>query len=791
MNYRQLLPGDQVIRQGEIGKAMFFIIRGSCVVSSKDGDSVFAELGAGSFFGEIGVLFEIPRTANVTAKTKCLVAALTRSGLDELLSSYHEMADELLLEAIRRYEQLQEKLQSSPTLSDSQLVVVAKQVGPTKHALMFRLYDFQYLPASALEKLCQKFVPIKVEGNTSILKTGIVSDKLHMVVAGSFDMHNGSGRLIGNMPSGTWFGELGIYVSKPSVFSYIANPSGKCSIISLSKDQLTNFIQSNMAKFPDLKVRIEKTCQRSKHLWETVNRAPHSELENGQSSRKRSQPSFSAMSAITDINIEKHFEADSHGNSPFTTRKSSKTNVAILEESNDFIVVQEAEDNQSSEEESDVAPAMEGRRLFPGLALETGRRRASIAVWADSKLSEFAAQQVAKSELKKEAKSRHVNIFNVEDSAEQIDIVETQKEASNIFEDFVALELIFAQLSFKALWKLRAVSKKWKRTVESSKKVAKHVDISVNHNRVDEEVVEMLTGYLKSNIEVLILKNCWKLTNKSLNAIATHCSSLIAIDLCGCWDINDDGLIALSLGCRNIKSIDLSNCRKLTDRGVASLMTNCNNLSDIYLSYCKALTDQIFVFMREYCPNIRRINIQRCIGITDNGLANFAQSKHLKLQELILSDCSFLSDNAMKSIAESCPNLVILNISFCCTLTEGGILHLIDGCRKLTTFDVSFCGNAISDDILTEMAKKWLDLKRLSIRGCIRVTDKGVQELFANCAELRKVNLSNCKGTSRAILEAVPAHIQLLDANDSVIDNHGITLTESFGSNHVRRYTAP
>lgn len=57
MKYRYIMPGDTIIKGGDIGKAMFFIIRGFVAVSSKDGDSIFADLGPGQFFG--GMLFYI------------------------------------------------------------------------------------------------------------------------------------------------------------------------------------------------------------------------------------------------------------------------------------------------------------------------------------------------------------------------------------------------------------------------------------------------------------------------------------------------------------------------------------------------------------------------------------------------------------------------------------------------------------------------------------------------------------------------------------------------------------
>ena len=51
MHLRVCQPGDYIVREGEIGKAMFLVVKGVVTVSSKDGESIFADLGHGNFFG--------------------------------------------------------------------------------------------------------------------------------------------------------------------------------------------------------------------------------------------------------------------------------------------------------------------------------------------------------------------------------------------------------------------------------------------------------------------------------------------------------------------------------------------------------------------------------------------------------------------------------------------------------------------------------------------------------------------------------------------------------------------
>lgn len=51
MRSRVVEKGDEICREGEDAKGMYWIMRGSASVVSRDGESKFAELQSGQFFG--------------------------------------------------------------------------------------------------------------------------------------------------------------------------------------------------------------------------------------------------------------------------------------------------------------------------------------------------------------------------------------------------------------------------------------------------------------------------------------------------------------------------------------------------------------------------------------------------------------------------------------------------------------------------------------------------------------------------------------------------------------------
>lgn len=93
---------DYILTEGDEAKAMYWIVRGAVAVTSRDGEATYAELKAGAFFGEIGILMERPRTATIVARTKCLLVVLKKEDLSKELPKFPEVERAIREEAQER-----------------------------------------------------------------------------------------------------------------------------------------------------------------------------------------------------------------------------------------------------------------------------------------------------------------------------------------------------------------------------------------------------------------------------------------------------------------------------------------------------------------------------------------------------------------------------------------------------------------------------------------------------------------------------------------------------------------
>ena len=106
--------GRTVLRQGDLGQEFAVIISGEADIV-KDG-TVVAQIGPGSYFGEVALLDSITRTASVVASTDLVLEVIDRRGFNTLLDDLPSLSRAMLRGLARRLAELEtenERLRSA------------------------------------------------------------------------------------------------------------------------------------------------------------------------------------------------------------------------------------------------------------------------------------------------------------------------------------------------------------------------------------------------------------------------------------------------------------------------------------------------------------------------------------------------------------------------------------------------------------------------------------------------------------------------------------------------------
>jgi CRP-like cAMP-binding protein len=97
---RKYDTGSVIVQKGEGGVGFYLILEGS--VEIKSNGTTLAKLGPGQFFGEMSVIDNQPRSANVVAiePSRCLI--LTAWSFNALVTEHPKIALKILQEFVRR-----------------------------------------------------------------------------------------------------------------------------------------------------------------------------------------------------------------------------------------------------------------------------------------------------------------------------------------------------------------------------------------------------------------------------------------------------------------------------------------------------------------------------------------------------------------------------------------------------------------------------------------------------------------------------------------------------------------
>lgn len=194
-------PGEVLLQQGAPADSMYVVVEGEVLAqvatSAPGGTLELATLGAGEFFGEIGLLGDQPRQASIIAKTEVTLLEFGREAMARLVEG-----DERFRYAVLRF--LRERLVETLMLTSP----LFQPFGPDDRATLQRLFRF-----------------VEVSEGTTLLEEGRKADGLYVLLAGEVVVRKGGGGeglLLGSLSPGDVFGEMSLLKQKPAMASVVA-----------------------------------------------------------------------------------------------------------------------------------------------------------------------------------------------------------------------------------------------------------------------------------------------------------------------------------------------------------------------------------------------------------------------------------------------------------------------------------------------------------------------------------------------------------------------------------------
>ncbi|TMX05813.1 hypothetical protein EJD97_015225 [Solanum chilense] len=174
--------------------------------------------------------------------------------------------------------------------------------------------------------------------------------------------------------------------------------------------------------------------------------------------------------------------------------------------------------------------------------------------------------------------------------------------------------------------------------------------------------------------------------------------------------VNDMGMFLLSEGCGRLESVKLGGFANVTDAGFSTILNSCRKLKKLEVLNSCLLSDLAFHNMRGVARSLIELRLLSCRLLTSEALEGLS----------LLSKLEVLDTSGCRSIGNPC----LFVISRVTTLTK---LNLAEA--------------DITDKGLGLLGMGNLGITQLCIRGCKRVTDKGIERLFSAEGKIGKTLL--------------------------------------------------
>ncbi|PHT30004.1 hypothetical protein CQW23_30393 [Capsicum baccatum] len=232
------------------------------------------------------------------------------------------------------------------------------------------------------------------------------------------------------------------------------------------------------------------------------------------------------------------------------------------------------------------------------------------------------------------------------------------------------------------------------------------------------------------------------LTNIGLQSLK-YCRHLIALSIVrsrknfptSFTRVDNIGMFLLSEGCRGLESVKLGGFVKVTEAGFSSILYSCLNLKKFEVLTSPLLSDLAFDNMIGVARSLIELRLVSCRLLTSEAFEDL--SSFSKLEVIDTSGC--------RSIGDPC----LFYISSVTTVTK----------LNLAEADITDTGLAI-------LGKGNLPIAHLCIRGCKRVTDKGIQFLFHDerkiCKTLSVLDVGRIAGITDAAIFTIASTAKAL-----------------------------
>jgi F-box/leucine-rich repeat protein 7 len=722
-------PHDTILTEGETGKAMYWLVRGAVRVTSRDQESTYAELKPGAFFGEIGILMDIPRTATIIANMRSLVVRLNKEDLTKELPKFPEVEIAIRHEAQERLAILERKKKElgankRPSLPVRQITgkrdredgdVVMAETGILRDGEIINAYKkrkspspglseaiahsafgsggihvrpllkelplFSSLPDDILHFIGMRAQPLSFPPFTDIIKQGTQGRDVYFIVKGGVEVVN----VNTPEPNGHTSPNLGrrrsIAAGEHHQFQEVKarlRPGQYFGeVVSLSLAPRRTATVRSISSVECLMISGDTLNQ----LWEKCTPDLRRQVESV--ARERLQSAKDNDVPMTDVNSTPNIDELAIVDIiiPRTPRRKKSVPMVTF---NDTPSTFDSPGTPTRREDNMMEPFDPDPFLNVDLDNVRSRsRRGSLAPpTPESPISPTRSEfpqspSPSGSPLSPSPMPipKHTSTLSEAplDFKRPRMLRRPSKHSRGRLPDPI-LTNVFSNLDIHELMKLRAVSWHWHKTISTSQDILHDLDLTKYNRKVtDRSLVDIICPFIGGRPRYVNISNCFHVTDEGFAELAKTCGPGVKIwRMKSVWDITGPAVLEMVQKAKGLEEVDLSNCRKVGDNLLARVIGWVVPEIPPQMALAHAKQQQEMMQRQNAKNGKTGTNAQPLPQPLPPGTVVGCP----KLRRLTLSYCKHITDRSMAHIAVHAANRIeSIDLTRCTTITDVGFQH--------------------------------------------------------------------------------------------------------------------
>ncbi|XP_021714997.1 F-box/LRR-repeat protein 14-like [Chenopodium quinoa] len=270
-------------------------------------------------------------------------------------------------------------------------------------------------------------------------------------------------------------------------------------------------------------------------------------------------------------------------------------------------------------------------------------------------------------------------------------------------------------------------------------------DCSWLEEHVFEKLFEACDFKIMTVLQLDLCGHCVSDSSLRKALVPKGLEALTTISLKGACRISDAGLAALVSSAPALRSMNLSQCSLLTDVGIESIANSLGLiLQELYLDDCETLDAMRILPKLRQLKALEVLSLRGVVSVSDKFIKNLFEENGQNMKELVLANCVNLTDSSLKVIANTCPQLRVLDPSYLGKLSDIGMAYITNGCRSIQ--DLKLCRSPFSDDAIAAFLETSREsLIELSLNNISKVGQNTTISLARRCKNLESLDLSWCR----------------------------------------------